>query len=131
MIKNTKDAFMKELTKVCPLRYTLGIIGGKWKLPIICLLATGKPMRYGEIKRKLKDITNMMLSQSLKELEAGKMVTRKQYNEIPPKVEYALTDEAKKLIEALTLFASWGHEQIEKHNDGITSGCAECQSCEG
>mgnify|MGYP000402850750 CR=1 FL=1 len=54
---------------LCPLRYALSLIGGKWKLPILCILADGKPKRYGEIKKRIPEITNMMLSQSLKELE--------------------------------------------------------------
>jgi len=119
---------MNEKLKVCPIRYTLGVIGGKWKLPIICLLACDTPMRYGAIKKKLGDITNMMLSQSLKELEANGMANRKQYNVIPPKVEYSLTNEAKELLGALTMFAKWGNDQIDKNENNITSGCEECQS---
>ena len=62
---------------LCPLRYALSLIGGKWKLPILCILADGKPKRYGEIKKRIPEITNMMLSQSLKELENCDMVRRK------------------------------------------------------
>ena len=71
---------------LCPLRYALSLIGGKWKLPILCILADGKPKRYGEIKKSIPEITNMMLSQSLKELENCDMVRRKQHSEIPPRV---------------------------------------------
>lgn len=118
---------MSENTKLCPIRYSLNIVGGKWKLPIICLLAGDVPVRYGVLKKRLGNITNMMLAQSLKELEAEGMINRKQYNEIPPKVEYSLTDEAKKLIGILQLFAGWGIEQINKNSAGDIF-CDECQS---
>ena len=52
----------EERDILCPLRYTLDIIGGKWKLPILCVLADKTPRRYSEIKKKIPDITNMMLS---------------------------------------------------------------------
>ena len=75
----------------CPITYALGMIGGKWHLPIIYLLSKNKVARYSELKKCLLGITNMMLSQSLKELEANGIVCRKQYPEIPPRVEYSLT----------------------------------------
>ena len=77
---------------LCPIRYMLEIFGGKWKLPIVCILSGGIPVRYSTIKRRLGDITNAMLSHSLKELEAAGVVHREQYNEVPPRVEYTLTE---------------------------------------
>ena len=65
----------KEKTEaVCPLKYALNLVGGKWKLPIICILAREESVRYNSLKRKLCGITNMMLSQSLKELEENGIV---------------------------------------------------------
>lgn len=91
---NKKNEIIKEITTsketteieelLCPIRYLLNIFGGKWKLPIICILSGGTALRYSSIKRKLGDITNVMLSQSLKELEASGLVHREQYNEVPP-----------------------------------------------
>lgn len=116
-----------EMTGLCPIHYATDIVVGKWKLPIICLLADGLPKRYGTIKRNLGGITNMMLSKSLKEMEANGIVHRKQYNEIPPKVEYTLTDEGKSLLPAIQLFAGWGAEHIVRHNAG-TVRCEGCQA---
>lgn len=93
------DKTDSEENLLCPIRYTIDIVGGKWKLPIICMLASGLPIRYSRIKRKLTGVTNMMLAQSLKELEASGIVHREQYNEIPPRVEYTLTDKGKSIIE--------------------------------
>lgn len=110
---------------LCPLRYALSLIGGKWKLPILCILADGKPKRYGEIKKRIPEITNMMLSQSLKELENCNMVRRKQYSEIPPRVEYTLIGDMSELLQPLILLADWG----TKHMEESGKGCAACASC--
>lgn len=117
---------MKENKSICPLRYLTDVFGGKWKLPIICILASEKPQRYSAIKRRLGDITNMMLSQSLKELEAFGMVSRTQFNEIPPHVEYSLTEKGKGSLPMLTTAAQWAvHELAE---NGFAVHCGKCQS---
>ena len=111
---------------LCPIRYILTIIGGKWKLPIICLLSSGMPTRYSIIKKKLGNITNVMLSQSLKELETEKMLHREQYNEVPPRVEYTLTEKGKSILPALEQLGTWARESVQiNHAGGIN--CGECQ----
>lgn len=124
----TKQEILKQKMQhdpVCPLRYSLGIIGGKWKLPILCLLATGKPWRYSAIKRKVPGITNMMLSQSLKELEEYGIISRKQYPEIPPKVEYSLTEEGRGLLPVLDQLATWGLQHMQSH--AASCACSICK----
>ncbi|MDR1376526.1 MAG: helix-turn-helix transcriptional regulator [Synergistaceae bacterium] len=100
----------------CPIRYMLEIFGGKWKMPIVCMLASGVPLRYSSIKRKLGDITNVMLAQSLRELEAYEIVHREQYNEVPPRVEYTLTEKGKSVVPALTQVAEWAAESMQKES---------------
>lgn len=73
-------------------------------------------MRYNELKRRIDDITNMMLTQSLKELESRRIVERRQFMEIPPRVEYSLTENGKKLIPALKALAEWGKVMKEINN---------------
>ena len=92
----------------CPLTYALNLIGGKWRLPIIWAIHKNKTIRYNELKRDIQGITNMMLTQSLKELEAYGLVKREQFLEIPPRVEYSLTDNGEELISALKGLAHWG-----------------------
>lgn len=116
-------------TPACPIRHALTIIGGKWKLPIICLLFSKKPRRYGEIRRKLGNVTDMMLAQSLKELEADGIVRRKQYVEIPPKVEYSLTKLGFSLYESLHTLAHWGVDHMELTSAGPPA-CLECRGAE-
>ena len=112
---------------LCPIRYTLDVVGGKWKLPILCMLASGNPTRYSSIRRKLDGITNMMLSQSLKDLEASGTVHREQYNEVPPRVEYTLTEKGRSIVPILLQLAEWGTEHMRT---GAACGayCDKCQS---
>lgn len=100
----------------CPLTFALNLIGGKWRLPIIWALNKNGTMRYNQLKRSIYGITNMMLTQSLKELEADGIINRRQYMEIPPRVEYSLTDNGEKLIPALKALADWGNKM--KSNQG-------------
>ncbi|MCO5385831.1 MAG: helix-turn-helix transcriptional regulator [Desulfosporosinus sp.] len=97
----------------CPLIYALEIIGKKWKLPIMWYLFDNDFTRYNELKRKVKGITNMMLTKSLKELEEHNLIVRIQYETIPPKVEYALTERGKALLPALKELSIWGEEQLK------------------
>lgn len=110
---------------ICPLKLTMDLIGGKWKLSIICLLKDGKPMRYNHIRKSVPGITNMMLSQSLKQLEEYDVIVRKQYNEVPVRVEYQLTENGFKLLSVLNLLSEWGNQYIEK-SEKYTSHCPKC-----
>lgn len=103
-----KSSYKTNFEK-CPLIFALELIGGKWRLPIIWALSKHEIMRYNELKRNIPNITNMMLTQSLKELESYGIVSRKQYMEIPPRVEYSLTENGKNLIPALKALANWGN----------------------
>lgn len=90
----------------------LNLISGKWKLPILSVLVSGD-LRYNVLKRKICGITNIMLTRSLKELEAHGIVSRIQYSEIPPHVEYGLTAQGQKMIPALNAMKMWAEMQAE------------------
>jgi len=94
----------------CPLTFALTLIGSKWRLPIIWALWKNKTIRYNELKRQVDGITNMVLSQSLKEMEKQGLVVRTQFMEIPPRVEYSLTEAGEALIPSLKSLAEWGKE---------------------
>lgn len=94
----------------CPLTFALNLIGGKWRLPIIWALNQKGTMRYNELKRSIDGITNMMLTQTLKDLESCGVIDREQFMEVPPRVEYSLTEEGKNLIPALKALAHWGQK---------------------
>lgn len=110
------QALYKSNLDNCPLTFALNLIGGKWRLPIIWALNKNRTMRYNELKRSIDGITNMMLTQSLKELELYGIISRNQFMEVPPRVEYSLTDNGESLIPALKALASWGNK-MKNSND--------------
>ena len=90
-------------------------------MPIIWYLYENETTRFNELKRKIKGITNVMLIKSLRELEENNLVIRKQYNTIPPKVEYSLSQRGKDLLPVLNELNSWGEKQImiDREKDNI------------
>ncbi|HEY9213302.1 MAG TPA: helix-turn-helix domain-containing protein [Ancylobacter sp.] len=96
----------------CGLDATLRVIAGKWKPLILYFLAQGGPTRYGELRRAVRDVSDKMLIQQLKELEADGLVRRTDYKEVPPRVDYGLTPLGRSLAEALVPLCSWGTENM-------------------
>ena len=110
----------------CPILHVFRCIGGKWKLPVLWHLAEKDTMRYNELKRSVRGVTNMMLTKCLRELEDFGLVHRRQYNEIPPKVEYSLTERGKKLLPALEALYAWGPEHMDF---AVSSEKLEAEDC--
>lgn len=92
---------------------TLDVIGGKWKPIILCHLGNG-PLRTGELRRRIPTITQKMLTQQLRELEEDEIIVRKVYNQVPPKVEYYLSDEGKTLRDLLVTMSVWGEKRVKR-----------------
>jgi DNA-binding HxlR family transcriptional regulator len=112
--ENSTNAINREnLINQCPVNYTLELIGGRWKTLILFNLQN-KPLRFSELKRSLPGVTEKMLTQQLRELEADNLLTRTVYPEVPPRVEYALTDLGKSLHPVLTNIARWGLSVMQK-----------------
>ena len=101
----------------CPLESVLNYIGGKWKIRILCALYQDGTTRYNELKRKISGITNTMLASSLKELEQDKLLYRTQYQEMPVRVEYTLSDKCKNLMPILLQLANWGTNNQGKKSE--------------
>ena len=95
----------------CGLDVTLRIIAGKWK-PLILYFLLQRPNRYGELKRAVRGVSDKMLIQQLKELEADAVLTRTDYHEVPPRVDYTLTPMGRSLAEALAPLCIWGTENM-------------------
>lgn len=98
-------------TEKCPLRYAMDKIGGKWKIPVLWELNLNGTMRFNELKREVHGITNAALSGTLQELIEDGLVRRIQYNEMPLRVEYYLTDAGKQLFPILSQLTDWGEQQ--------------------
>ncbi len=102
----------------CPIQEAISLIGGKWKMRILCSLIVDGKLRYNDLKQKTKGITPAMLSASLKELETGGLINRIQYAEIPVRVEYSLTERGKELWPILHRLVHWArNEQFDSEVD--------------
>ena len=90
--------------------YTLSLIGGKYKSTVLYTLMEFGVVRFNEMQRYLKQVADKTLSQNLKELEADDLIARKMYPQIPPKVEYSLTERGHSLVKVLDGLCDWGNE---------------------
>jgi DNA-binding HxlR family transcriptional regulator len=93
----------------CGLNATLRIISGKWK-PLIMFFLRDGPMRYGALRRLVQGVSDKVLIQQLKDLEADRMLSRTDYKEVPPRVDYKLTPLGRSLAEAIVPLCAWGTE---------------------
>ena len=100
---------MKDLIN-CPAERAIYFLGGKWKIRILFTLFNNKKVRFNELKKVLKTITQQMLSKQLKELETDGIVRRKVYQIVPPKVEYSLTEFGLSVIPILKSFSDWNRK---------------------
>lgn len=122
IINNIK---MKKRGKICPevvtcsVDYAFKRIGGKYKGRILWYLHEHSILRYGELSRTLPDITTKMLTQTLRELEGDNLVNRKVYQEVPPKVEYTLTEIGQELIPFISYLKDWGDQQMNKEQKKV------------
>lgn len=102
-----------EVSNNCPMRRTLELLSGKWRTHIIYELCKCPTCRFGELKRAMPKITNTMLTNTLRDLEELGIVHREQFNEIPPHVEYSLTEKGKALLPVFTELAKWGEQHLD------------------
>ena len=105
-----KRTISNECFRSTGFSYTLSLINGKYKMTILYVLAEFGVVRFNEMKKYIDEISYKTLSSSLKELEADKLVHREEYPQIPPKVEYSLTERGKSLIPILETMCDWGEE---------------------
>ena len=94
-------------TTQCVLQSALESLGGKWKLPVLCSLSANGASRYNELLHNVQGISNTMLSQTMKELERDHLVLRREFLEVPVRVEYELSEQAKKLQPILAELIQW------------------------
>lgn len=112
-MSNKKEPLCEDIAgEGCDLKKVIDIIGGKWKIMILCVIDNNEIVRYGDLRRAVYGIANTMLAQSLKELEQDGLVCRRQYDEMPVRVEYSLTEKAKSLIPILLELKRWGKDNV-------------------
>ena len=121
----------KDKDYKCAIEVTLDLIGGKWKALIVCHLAIGT-LRYNEIKRTFPCITQKMLTQQLRELEEDGLVRRQVYAQVPPKVEYSLTQFGSSLLPVIRVMNDWGKMYLDSNSKpAVCCGVPEqdCLAC--
>ena len=93
--------------ETCPLNRAMALIGGKWKMQILCALSNNGALRYNHLKRTLDGVSNTVLSSALRELERDGLVVRQEYLEVPVRVEYAVTEHGAALLPILDALGAW------------------------
>lgn len=102
----------------CPMGNAVRALAGKWKLPVLYVLSMNGTLRFAQVRRAT-GATNAMLSNTLQELEADGLVAREQFNEVPPHVEYSVTDLGKRLTPALMELDKWGRQIMDFRERGV------------
>ena len=113
----TPEQFLHNLTVAspssrCPIRGALELLNGKWRTYVLYELCRHPALRFGEIKKAIPYVTNTMLTSTLRDLEKLGIVSREQFNEIPPRVEYSLTDSGKDLFPVFYEIAKWSEKHL-------------------
>lgn len=111
----------------CPLEYGLRVFGGKWKSRVICVLSANEKLRYHEIRKEMFNITDAVLAATLKDLIADQMIRRRSYDEIPPRVEYSLTEKGKSVVPILQNICQWSDIF---YKDDTKNEMTQCQKCD-
>lgn len=99
----------------CPIDFTISLLSGKWSMWVLWTLQE-EPLRFGELKRRIPNITEKMLIQQLRKFESCNIVNRKVYTEVPPRVEYSLTEHGRSLKPIMLLIKNWGDEHLKLIN---------------
>lgn len=113
----------------CPLEYGLNIFSGKWKSRIMYLLAVHGNVRYSTLRKEIDNISDAVLASTLKEMVADGIIVREQYNEIPPRVEYSLTEKGLSVKPILLSLCQWAAEYVKIDEERLFPQCDECE-CE-
>ncbi|MBB6673803.1 winged helix-turn-helix transcriptional regulator [Cohnella nanjingensis] len=105
---------LDENVLVCPVETTLSVVGGKWKAIILWRLVSGTK-RFNELQRSISQITRKMLTEQLRELERDNLIIRTVYQQVPPKVEYTLSDYGRTFLPVMQAMAQWGFVHRERN----------------
>ena len=115
----------------CPLEYGLEVFGGKWNSRVICVLADMGTLRYSAIRKEMGNITDAVLTTTLKNLISNDVVERKSYDQIPPRVEYSLTKKGKSVVPILQSICKWAGIFYKAPEDKNMSHCKHCDYNQG
>lgn len=121
-----KKELLNSIIEICPVRNVVARFGNKWGLLVILVLSENEPIRYNELGRKIPDISSRVLSNTLRILEADGLVLRTQYQEVPPRVEYSLTDTGRSLVPIILRLTEWAQKNMKtiiEHRKTVSLHC--------
>ena len=108
-----KKEQLNSIIEICPVRNVVARFGNKWALLVILVLSENEPIRYNELGRKIPDISSRVLSNTLRILEADGLVNRRFYQEVPPSVEYSLTETGRSLVPIIIKLTEWAQNNMK------------------
>ncbi|MDE7096011.1 MAG: helix-turn-helix transcriptional regulator [Muribaculaceae bacterium] len=108
-----KKELLNSIIEICPVRNVVARFGNKWALLVILVLSENEPIRYNELGRKIPDISSRVLSNTLRTLEADGLIIRKLYQEVPPRVEYSLSDTGRSLVPIILELTEWAQKNMK------------------
>ncbi|MDE6074333.1 MAG: helix-turn-helix transcriptional regulator [Muribaculaceae bacterium] len=108
-----KKEQLNSIIEICPVRNVVARFGNKWALLVILVLSENEPVRYNQLGRMIPDISSRILSSTLRTLEADGLVSRSFYQEVPPRVEYALTDTGRSLVPIILNLTEWAQNNMK------------------
>ena len=107
-------ATQNSIIEICPIRNVVARFGDKWSLLVLLVINSNGTVRFNELGRQIPDISTRVLSSTLKTLEADGLINRKVYAQVPPKVEYSLTDTGRSLIPLIMQLTEWAQQNMTK-----------------
>ena len=108
-----KKEQLNSIIEICPVRNVVARFGNKWALLVILVLSENEPIRYNELGRKIPDISSRVLSNTLRILEADGLINRQFYQEVPPRVEYSLTETGLSLVPIIIKLTEWAQNNMK------------------
>ncbi len=108
-----KKEQLNSIIEICPVRNVVARFGNKWALLVILVLSENEPIRYNELGRKIPDISSRILANTLRTLEADGLVNRRYFQEVPPRVEYSLTETGRSLVPIILSLTEWAQTNMK------------------
>lgn len=108
-----KKELLNSIIEICPVRNVIARFGNKWALLVILVISENEPIRYNELGRKIPDISSRVLSNTLRTLEVDGLVLRTFHQEVPPRVEYSLTDTGRSLVPLILELTEWAQNNMK------------------
>ncbi len=108
-----KKEKLNSIIEICPVRNVIARFGNKWGLLVILVISENEPIRYNELGRKIPDISSRLLANTLRTLEADGLVNREYFPEVPPRVEYSLTETGRSLVPIILKLTEWANENMK------------------